>query len=84
MCELYKKTIELLGNSNIPVSSIAESTGVGLRWLYDLKAGRFSDPGVNKIQRIHDFLNASSHDLEVKGTSAHSPKCGASTAPLST
>lgn len=39
------------------MSTIADKTDVGLRWLYDLRAGRFSDPGVNKIQRIHDYLH---------------------------
>lgn len=57
MCELYKKTIELLDKTEKPMSTIADKTDVGLRWLYDLRAGRFSDPGVNKIQRIHDYLH---------------------------
>lgn len=59
MCELYEKTIMLLVKTNQPMSIVSEKTNVGLRWLYDLKAGRFSDPGVNKIQRIHDYLSVS-------------------------
>lgn len=57
MSELYKKTIELLSLTDKSMSEISKNTDVGLRWLYDLKAGRFSDPGVNKIQRIHDYLS---------------------------
>lgn len=56
MSELYKKTIELLNSTDKSMSDISKNTDVGLRWLYDLKAGRFGDPGVNKIQRIHDYL----------------------------
>lgn len=64
MCELYKKTIALLEVTEKPMSIIAAQTNVGLRWLYDLKAGRFNDPGVNKIQRIHDYLQKDSVSVQ--------------------
>ncbi len=57
MSELYTKTIEMLESTTKPMSVISKETDVGLRWLYQLKAGKFSDPGVNKIQRIHDYLS---------------------------
>lgn len=56
MCTLYEKTLQLLEESDLPVKDIAAGASVGCRWLFDLKAGRFSDPSVNRIQRIHDFL----------------------------
>jgi hypothetical protein len=62
MCELYKKTIELLNTTEASMSAIAENTDVGLRWLYDLKAGRFSDPGIKKIERIYAYLSSLRHD----------------------
>lgn len=56
MSDLYEKTMRLLNATTQPMAEVAASAGVGLRWLYDLKAGRFSDPGVNRIQRIYNHL----------------------------
>lgn len=58
MNSLLKQTLDLLEKTSIPLLKIASETQVGYRWLCDLKAGRFSDPGVNKIERINKYLNA--------------------------
>ena len=35
---------------------IAERAGVGFEWLRKYSQGKFDDPGVKRIQRLHDFL----------------------------
>jgi len=56
MSSFYEKTIELLQKTEKPMSEIATNADVGLRWLYDLKEGRFPDPSVNRIERIYKYL----------------------------
>lgn len=56
MNTLYEQTMLLYKQTNLSVISIARGSGLGLRWLFDLKRGRFDDPGVKKIQRLHDYL----------------------------
>ena len=56
MNNLYKTTLQLIRDSGMPLSRIAREADVGHRWLVDVMNGRFSDPGVNKIQRLHDYL----------------------------
>lgn len=58
MTDLYKKTISMLSETKEPLSKVASGSRVGYRWICRLIAGDFSDPGVNKIQRIHDYLSA--------------------------
>jgi hypothetical protein len=31
-------------------------SGLGYEWLKKLRAGKIPDPGVNNIQKLHDFL----------------------------
>ena len=38
------------------MSDVSNAAKVELRWLYDFKNGRFRDPGVTKVQRVHDVL----------------------------
>ena len=67
MEDLHKITLELLNDTAIPLPEIAKGAEVGYRWLCDLKNGRFSDPGIKKIQRIYSFLNnkqVSGHELQ--------------------
>jgi hypothetical protein len=33
-------------------------SGLGYEWLKKLKADDIPDPSVNRIQKLHDFLNA--------------------------
>lgn len=51
---MYEETLALLQDANI--QQIVEETGLKRRWLYHLKNGRWDDPGVQKIQRLHDYL----------------------------
>lgn len=60
MTDLYETTIQLIRSSELKLSDIASGAKVGKRWLAGLLAGRYSDPGVKKIQRLYDFLTAQS------------------------
>ena len=54
---LLSKTLRLLETTQIPVAVIASECDVSVRWIYRLRAGDYDDPGVNRIERIHAFLN---------------------------
>lgn len=69
MNDLYEKTLELIRASDQSIRQLAKDAGVGQRWLSDLVSGRFDDPGVKKIQRLHDYLIARSGDSEAEGRS---------------
>lgn len=51
---MYEETLEMLQDANI--QEVAEATGLAPRWLYYLKRGRWDDPGVQKVQRLHEYL----------------------------
>lgn len=53
---LLEKTLNLLGNCDLPLAEIAKEAGVGYEWLKKLKADLIPDPSVNRIQALHDYL----------------------------
>lgn len=38
-------------------STVCAELGVTTRWLHRLLAGDYQDPGVNKIERLHELLS---------------------------
>lgn len=56
MSKLYEETIQLLKSTDKKQKQIAADTGLGERWIGRLKDGDFQDPGVNKIERLHNYL----------------------------
>lgn len=58
--ELLDTTHELLKQSKEPVTKIAEGAKVNSRWLRYFINGRYDDPGVLKVQRIHNYLKKDS------------------------
>lgn len=52
---LMKKTLKLLKKRG-GYRDIARATGLGYDWLLKLSAGEIGDPGVNRIERLHNFL----------------------------
>ena len=54
---LHETTLELIEGSDLTYTQIATGAGVRERWLYALAAGRFKDPGVNKMERVYRFLS---------------------------
>lgn len=55
--ELLTKTIELLNKDKGNWPETAKETGLGREWLAKLSAGLIGDPGVNKIEVLHEYLN---------------------------
>ena len=55
---LLESTLSMIPTSGHSLSRIAYHCGVTLRWLQLVRKGKIADPGVRKIQRIHDFLLA--------------------------
>lgn len=58
MNDLYETTMQKIRDSGLSASTISKEANVGKRWLHDLIAGRFTDPGVKKIQRIYNYLTS--------------------------
>lgn len=56
--DLLTTTIDLAKKSRVPVHLLCKEIGVSVRWYHKLIAGKFSDPGVRKIERMHKFLLA--------------------------
>ena len=56
--ELLKRTLELLEQRprNYTYAVINEQTGLPVQFLQNLSAGRLKDPGVQRIEILHNFL----------------------------
>ena len=57
MKTLLERTMTLLKNSDKTVTVICQDTGISRRWINYLKAGEYSDPGVNKIEILYNYLS---------------------------
>jgi transcriptional regulator with XRE-family HTH domain len=55
---LLNQVLAELRSPNANLQQIAEDTGVKYSWLAQLKRGRFSDPGVNKIEKLHYYFES--------------------------
>lgn len=59
MCaNLLEETLRLAREAKLPVPEICRAAGVKQRWYYRLLNGDFEDPGVRRIQRLHDALRS--------------------------
>lgn len=56
MSDLYTETRKLLLSTELTMEEICAAAHVRPRWLSLVKIGHFRDPGVVKIQRLHDVL----------------------------
>ena len=57
MSDLYSRTMNLLRRDPRMLKEIAVGADVNLHWLSKFKQGRFSNPGVRTIERLHNFLS---------------------------
>lgn len=55
---LLQKTLKLLEKSQLTRRQVALGAGVGEDWLKKVQLGKIPDPGVRRVQRVHDFLVA--------------------------
>lgn len=56
---LYEETIHLLEQAELTVEEIGRGVGMSGRWVRKVREGQIKDPGVNKIQRLYEFLSTS-------------------------
>lgn len=59
---LLQKTLSLAKETKEPVKKICDAAGVTPRWYYMLLDGDIKDPSVNRIQRLHDYLESAGGD----------------------
>jgi len=59
MRDLVSETQCLARNSSMTVSEICKAAGIKSRWYHKFIAGEFKDPGVSKVQRLHEVLKDS-------------------------
>jgi len=56
-CALLERTRELLRTTRHTYLDIAVATGLRPHWLSFLASGKITDPSVNKIQKLYEFLS---------------------------
>jgi hypothetical protein len=54
--DLLARTLEELSRRRGHWPFICRATGLDYNWLTKLAQGRIADPGIRKIQRLHDHL----------------------------
>jgi hypothetical protein len=55
---LLDKTYRLIAESGQTSRQMAEGSGLGYHWIAKLRQRTFSDPGVNSVERLHNYLRA--------------------------
>jgi len=53
---LLDKTLELARASDGSIRQICRDIRVSTEWYHKLMAGKIHDPGVRRVQRLHDYL----------------------------
>lgn len=55
--QLLDTAIELVrARGEMTLRQVADGAGVDFEWLSKFSRGEIADPGVQKVQRVHDFL----------------------------
>lgn len=54
--DLLQRTTDLIKATKMTYREIADGAGVDIQWFAKFKQGRIGDPGVSKVQAVHDFL----------------------------
>lgn len=55
---LLERTLRLLKSTNLKQPQIATGADVSPHWLAKFSQGLIPEPGVSKVQRVHDFLSS--------------------------
>ena len=60
-----EKTQQQLRNAPrwLSLSQIAQDTGLKVAWLSSFAAGHIKDPGIKKMQTLHDYLTVSPYQM---------------------
>ena len=57
---LHTETLELIKNrpEHVSLRSIAEATGLGEHWVRSFAYERASNPGVNSVEKLNEYLRS--------------------------
>jgi len=53
---LLERTYQLLDACDLTYAEVSEGAGVDVNWLAKFKQRAIGEPGVSKVQSVHDFL----------------------------
>lgn len=58
---LYERTLELLRGrpEELTLSKICKETGLKIDWIAKFVQGKVTDPSVNKVQKLYEYLTKS-------------------------
>lgn len=56
MRSLFDEAVDLLHKRRMSLREIADSTGLGVQWLYKLNQGHIANPSVRRIERLVLYL----------------------------
>ena len=59
MADLLTDTKRLLAETELGIDEIADGVGVSRRWIYMFQKDEIPNPGIVGVQKLHDFLVAS-------------------------
>lgn len=48
-------------SATITLKAIAEATGLGEQWLKLVHQGKIANPGINKMETLHNYLISNKH-----------------------
>ena len=53
---LLQKTLDLVRETDVNIAQMCRELGISKRWYFRFRDGDYSDPGVNRIEALHDYL----------------------------
>lgn len=54
--DIYSDVMARLASCPLTIDQLAEGAGVNRHWLAKLRLGKFDDPGVKRMQKLHRYL----------------------------
>ena len=65
MRRLHERTLHLLHSRPTPmtIKLIADETGINIDWIRKFSSGKISDPSVNTVEHLYEFLTGRELDV---------------------
>lgn len=55
-------TLQMVDKAGLTHRELAERTGLGREWIASVRQGRIPNPGIQGIQRLHDYLKGQGYE----------------------
>ena len=55
---MYEQILDMIEKSKLGINEIARGSGVGSRWLRMIVNNEIKEPGITKLEKVRDFLQA--------------------------